>query len=89
MIDEDDDEDFDDDDDYDDDDENEEDALPDAFALQSQCRDYASNIPEWLQRDVVQYLEAYNSDLNKLSEFLGIHVGTLIIWKRKFGQTED
>lgn len=65
----------------------EEDSVPDAFTLQTWCHDYAPNYPEWLKRDVVQYIEAYNLDLNKFSEFLSVHVGDLIIWKRKFGQT--
>lgn len=80
----------DDDDDLDDDeeDEDEDDSIPDAFTLQTQCRDYAPNYPEWLKRDVVAYIEAYSSDISKLSEFLGVNVGTLIIWKRKFGVTQ-
>jgi hypothetical protein len=72
-----------------DDDEDEDDSIPDAFTLQTQCRDYAPNYPEWLKRDVVAYIEAYSSDISKLSEFLGVHVGDLVIWKRKFGKPED
>lgn len=93
-LDDEDDEDLDDEEDEDDFGEDEEDwegedadSVPDAFTLQTQCRDYAPNYPEWLKRDVVQYIEAYNSDLTKLSEFLRVNVGDLIIWKRKFGQT--
>lgn len=61
------------------DDLNDGEAFPDAFTLQSQCRECSSNYPEWLKKDIVRYIEAYRSDLNKLSEFLGIHVGSLII----------
>ena len=80
-----DDEDLEDEDDFEDEDEDEEDSVPDALTLQSQCKDYAPNYPEWLKRDIVQYIETYKSDLPKLSEFLGVHLGTLVIWKRKFG----
>jgi hypothetical protein len=73
------------DEDLEDEDDEEETSIPDAFTLQSQCRDCAPNYPEWLKKDVAQYIAAYGSDLNKLSEFLGVHVGTLVTWKRKFG----
>ena len=83
--------DLDDEDDFEDEDEDEDedwddeaDSVPDAFVLRGQCRDCAPNYPDWLKKDVVQYIEAYGSDLNRLSEFLGVHVGTLVIWNRKF-----
>ena len=87
------DDDFEDDDDLEDEDDLEDDFedadeevdIPDAFTLQSQCRECSPNYPEWLKKDIIRYIEAYNSDLNKLSEFLGIHIGSLVIWKRKFG----
>jgi hypothetical protein len=83
------DDDFDDDDDDGDDEEKEnfEDSVPDATTLQTQCREYNPKYPEWLKRDIVEYIEAYNSDLAKLSEFLGVHMGSLVIWKRKFGKS--
>lgn len=56
----------------------------DAFTLQNQCKNYAPNYPEWVKRDVAQYIKFYGSDLNKLSKFLEIDIGTLIVWKRKF-----
>jgi hypothetical protein len=79
------DDDLDDNDEDDDFEDDEEAAVPDAFTLQSQCRECSPNYPEWLKKDIVRYIEAYRSDLNKLSEFLGIHIGSLVIWKRKFG----
>jgi len=87
-LDDDDDDDLDEDDlDEDDDEEDDEveDYEQDVLTLQSKCRECAPNYPEWLKRDVVKYINSSRSDLNRLSEFLGVHMGDLVVWKRKFG----
>ena len=73
-------------DDFEEEDEDEEgdDSSQDVLTLQRQCRECSPNYPEWLKRDVVKYINADKSDLNRLSEFLGIHMGDLVVWKRKF-----
>ena len=75
---------FEDEDDEDDEDED----TPDAFELKTKCQEFtASNspIPEWLQKDIVRYIAYYHVELPAAAEFFGIHVGKLIVWKRKHG----
>jgi hypothetical protein len=95
--------DLDDDDDFEDeDDEDEEESeeehtpekealIPDPFELQAKCQSFGApkSWPEWLKKDIVRYINYHSADLNSLSNFLEVHVGSLIIWKRKHGPKKD
>ena len=73
-------------------DDDEDEDTPDAFDLKTKCQEFTSSnssIPEWLQKDIVRYIAYYQVELPAAAEFFGLHVGKLIVWKRKYGTSAD